>query len=87
MNKEAFLTLYKNGYMWLVLGSLISADNNMTNEEREGHITVLRDIETICSDKDVIKEVKDYKKIKTLCKSGIKMLKKEIKENLKTNPK
>lgn len=87
MNKEVFLTLYKNEYMWLILGSLISADNNMTNEEREGNIAVLRDIETLCSDNEVIKEVKDYKKIKTLCKRGIKMLKKEIKENLKTNPK
>lgn len=76
--KTLVVNLHKNDSMWFVLGSLISADNNMTIEEnknnREDLTKLLGAIESIMCDEareipdDVLGKYSDYiiKSIKLL---------------------
>lgn len=76
--KTLVVNLHKNDSMWFVLGSLISADNNMTAEDneknREDLNKLLAAVESIMCDSvreipdDVLLKYSDYiiKSIKTL---------------------
>lgn len=62
-----------------IVGSLISADSNTSNEEREENIKAL---EILLADKGPIKLTDE---LKETCKQGMEMLKKEIEEENRMN--
>lgn len=82
MDKDLILALHNNGSMWFILGSCISADANMTNEERLENIDTMQQMLKIFKEPEVIEaiETKTLKKYASYCRKGIKMLKREIEE-------
>lgn len=85
MDKEIFLEAYQNDLMWMILGSAISSDTNLTNEDRENNIKRLNEIKDLCSETEIIEKIKakDLLKIQELAERGIKILSSEITYNNK----
>ena len=84
MDKNLIVELHKNEMMWFLLGSCISADANITNEERLENIDTMQQMLKIFKEPEVIEaiETKTLKKYASYCRKGIKMLKREIEEEI-----
>lgn len=82
IDKQIIIELHKNEMMWFLLGSCISADSNMTNEERTENIDSLKDILKTLKDPEVVEAIdeRSLKKYASYCRKGAKMLKREIEE-------
>lgn len=71
-------TLYDSGMLWLVLTSLISADNNMTNDERLANVEGLYNLINHTKDKTCKLPDGMADKVAEYCRDGIELLRTEI---------
>lgn len=68
MTVEAFNTFYKAGMLYLILGSIISADSNITKDEIQKNLGKVKDIQGFLNESDLTDEDKEY------VKTSLKML-------------
>lgn len=85
MDNDILKAIYENGMAWLMMGELISADNNTTNEERLKNIQTLSEIGhalTVNECEYMIEVGKnDKQKLTEMVFKGINTLCEEIKNN------
>ena len=78
--KNYFQILVDNGLIWMYIGELISADNNLTNKEREENIQKLTVLKLGLS--TVQGHEKDVKKALKILRGSIRGLKKENEDDI-----
>lgn len=79
MTHEILKPIYENGLIWLLIGECISADTNMTNDERLKNIGRLSEIaKLLISDDCNYMSDEDKKKLIEMSVSSINMLYREM---------
>ena len=71
-------SFHSNGMMWMILGSLISADTLLTNEDYENSIEILSEFVNIIPNTNIPEDVKEKYLEKSI--QGLNLVKKEFKE-------
>ena len=74
--KNIFQTLIDGDFIWMYLGELVSADNNITNKQREDNVKKLNMI--ILGMQVVEADEETINKIKKMAQDGIDALRSEI---------
>lgn len=83
MDEFILKTLYDNGMIWLYFGELVSADSNLTDEQREEHIKQATELRDRLNNDEFGTTIlwlpeEDRIKIEEYCNKAINILKKEI---------
>ena len=71
-------SFHSNGMMWMILGSLISADTLLTNEDYENSIEILSEFVDIIPNTNIPEDVKEKYLEKSI--QGLDLVKKEFEE-------
>lgn len=72
-------SFHSNGMMWMILGSLISADTLLTSEDYENSIEILSEFVDIIPNTNIPEDVKEKYLEKSI--QGLDLVKKEFEEN------
>jgi len=71
-------SFHSNGMMWMILGSLISADTLLTNEDYENSIEILSEFVDIIPNTNIPEDVKEKYQEKSI--HCLDLVKKEFEE-------
>ena len=71
-------SFHSNGMMWMILGSLISADTLLTSEDYENSIEILSEFVDIIPNTNISEDVKEKYLEKSI--QGLDLVKKEFEE-------
>lgn len=71
-------SFHSNGMMWMILGSLISADTLLTSEDYENSIEILSEFVDIIPSTNIPEDVKEKYLEKSI--QGLDLVKKEFEE-------
>lgn len=75
---ELLEATYENGMIWLVLGSLISADSCMTVQECEKNLEIVTDLREAIGDTKIPEP--DKSKITGMLENGKNIIERDLKE-------
>ena len=71
-------SFHSNGMMWMILGSLISADTLLTSEDYENSIEILSEFVDIIPNTNISEDIKEKYLEKSI--QGLDLVKKEFEE-------